>query len=60
MVCPLWRATLVQDEDTLVSTDAKTRRRYRIVDDIPNMLIDESEELTEAEWKAIMQKHGKA
>ncbi len=60
MVCPLSRATLVQDEDTLVSTDAKTRRRYRIVDDIPNMLIDESEELTEAEWKAIMQKHGKA
>lgn len=60
MVCPLSRSPLVQDGDTLVSTDAKTRRRYRITDDIPNMLIDESEELSEAEWKVIMQKHGRA
>ncbi len=60
MVCPLSRSPLVQDGDTLVSTDAKTRRRYRITDDIPNMLIDESEALSEAEWKAIMQKHGRA
>jgi uncharacterized protein YbaR (Trm112 family) len=54
LVCPLSHAPLVQDGDTLVSTDAKTRRRYRIVDDIPNMLIDESEELNEQDWKTIM------
>jgi uncharacterized protein YbaR (Trm112 family) len=58
MVCPLSHASLVQDADTLVSTDPKTRRRYRIVDDIPNMMIEESEELNEAEWMAIMQRHG--
>ena len=54
MVCPLSHAPLVQDGDTLVSTDPKTRRRYLIVDGIPNMLIDESEELSESEWKQIM------
>ncbi len=54
LVCPLSHAPLVQDGDTLVSTDAKTRRRYRITDDIPNLLIDESEELSESDWKAIM------
>jgi uncharacterized protein YbaR (Trm112 family) len=57
LVCPLSHAPLVQDGDTLVSTDPKTRRRYRIVDDIPNMLVDESEELSETEWKTIMERH---
>jgi uncharacterized protein len=56
LVCPLSRAPLVQDGDTLVSSDAKTRRRYKIVDDIPCLLIDESEELSEAEWKKIMER----
>ncbi|HEY3296271.1 MAG TPA: Trm112 family protein [bacterium] len=56
LVCPLSHAPLVQDGDALVSTDAKTRRRYRIVDGIPNLLIDESEELSEAEWKTIMER----
>ena len=60
LVCPLSHAPLVQDDDTLVSTDAKTRRRYKIVEGIPDMLIDESEELSESEWKTIMAKHGKA
>jgi uncharacterized protein YbaR (Trm112 family) len=54
LVCPLSHAPLVQDGDTLVSTDAKTRRRYKIVDDIPDLLIDDSEELSESDWKAIM------
>ena len=54
LVCPLSHAPLVQDGQTLVSTDAKTRRRYKIVDDIPDLLIDDSEELSESDWKAIM------
>jgi uncharacterized protein YbaR (Trm112 family) len=57
LVCPLTRAKLVLDGDTLVSTDPKTRRRYKISEDIPNMMIDESEELSEAEWKIIMDAH---
>jgi len=58
LVCPLSRAPLVQDGATLVSTDPATRRRYRIDDGIPVMLVEESEELEEAVWKAIMEKAG--
>lgn len=52
--CPLSKATLVFHEGFLVSTDPETRRRYRIEDSFPVMLIDESEELTPAEWQKIM------
>ena len=43
LVCPLSHSTLVQDDDTLVSTDPKTRRRYKIIDGIPKMMIEEAE-----------------
>jgi hypothetical protein len=59
LCCPETKADLVLDGDTLVSTDKKTRRRYKIVDDIPVMLIDESEQLSMDEWSAIMKKYGK-
>ncbi len=58
LCCPETKADLVLDGDTLVSTDKKTRRRYKIIDDIPVMLIDESEQLGMAEWTSIMKKHG--
>ena len=60
LACPLTKAPLVLDEDTLVSTDKKTRRRYKIVDGIPYLLIDEAEELDMETWSGIMEKHGKA
>jgi len=60
LVCPLSTAPLVLDGETLVSTDKKTRRRYKIEDGIPNMLIEEAEELDVAAWEEIMKKHGKA
>jgi len=59
LCCPETKADLVLDGDTLVSTDKETRRRYRIEDDIPIMLIEESEQLSIDEWKTIMQKHNK-
>ncbi len=59
LVCPLSKAELVLDGDFLVSTDKETRRRYRIEDDIPIMLIEESEELDLETWREIMRKHGK-
>jgi len=58
LCCPETKADLVLDGETLVSTDKETRRRYRIEDDIPIMLIEESERLDMEEWIAIMQKHG--
>jgi hypothetical protein len=59
LCCPETKADLVLDGNTLVSTDRKTRRRYRIENDIPIMLIDESEILGVEEWTAIMKKYGK-
>jgi uncharacterized protein YbaR (Trm112 family) len=59
LCCPETKADLVLDGDTLVSTDKTTRRRYRIEDDIPIMLIDESEQISVAEWEEIMKKHHK-
>ena len=60
LCCPETKADLILDGDFLVSTDKNTRRRYRIEDDIPVMLIDESEKLSLEEWQGIMKKHGKA
>ena len=57
--CPETKADLVLDGDTLVSTDKETRRLYRIEDDIPIMLIEESEQLSLEKWEEIMKKHGK-
>jgi uncharacterized protein len=59
LCCPDTKADLVLDGNTLVSVDKNTRRRYRIEDDIPIMLIEESEQLGLEEWTAIMNKHGK-
>lgn len=59
LVCPLSRAELVEEGNSLVSRDAKTRRRYKIDDGIPVLLIDESEELDESTWREIMSRHPK-
>jgi uncharacterized protein len=59
LCCPETKADLVLDGNFLVSVDENTRRRYRIEDDIPVMLIEESEQLSIEEWKAIMTKHGR-
>lgn len=59
LCCPETKADLVLDGDTLVSTDKNTRRRYKIENDIPIMLIDESEILSVEDWEKIMRKHGK-
>jgi uncharacterized protein len=60
LVCPLSKAPLVLDGNTLVSTDKETRRRYRIQDGIPDLLIEDAEELDPGTWSEIMKKHGKA
>ena len=59
LCCPETKAELVLEGNFLVSVDKNTRRKYRIEDDIPIMLIEESEQLSMEEWKSIMLKHGK-
>ncbi|MCE1188100.1 MAG: hypothetical protein LWX56_03080 [Ignavibacteria bacterium] len=58
LCCPETKAKLVKDGEYLVSIHPEKRRRYRIIDDIPVMLIEESELLEETEWRAIMEKQG--
>ena len=55
MVCPVAHAPLVQVGDWLYSTDPATRRKYPIRDGIPIMLIDESEVVSEEEFRKIVQ-----
>jgi uncharacterized protein YbaR (Trm112 family) len=59
LCCPETKADLVLEGDSLISTDKETRRKYRIENDIPIMLIEESETLDLETWKQIMIKHGK-
>ena len=59
LCCPESKADLVLDGNFLVSVDKNTRRRYRIEDDIPIMLIEESEQLDMETWKEIMKNHRK-
>ena len=60
LACPETKAPIVEDGDWLVSTDAKTRRRYPVRDGIPVMLIEESEVLDEETWREVMRRHGVA
>ena len=59
LCCPESKADLVLDGNYLVSVDKETRRRYRIEDDIPIMLIEESEQLDYETWTEIMIRHNK-
>ncbi|MCC7430878.1 hypothetical protein IT568_08560 [bacterium] len=59
LVCPETKAELVYDENRLVSTDPNSRRSYKIDDDIPVMLIEESKQLDKEEWSEVMKKYKK-
>lgn len=60
LCCPETKADLVLEGNFLISTDRNTRRKYRIDDDIPVMLIDESEVMDIKEWETVMKKHGRS
>ena len=55
-VCRIAHAPLVQVDDVLYSTDAKTRRKCPIGDGIPIMLIDESQVVDEDEFQRVVVK----
>jgi uncharacterized protein len=58
LACPLDKGPLLYfaDEDALYNP--RSRRRYRITDDIPNMLVDESEVVEPAEHDRLVAKAG--
>jgi uncharacterized protein YbaR (Trm112 family) len=59
LCCPESKADLILEGNFLISTDKATRRRYKIEDGIPIMLIDESEILSLEEWIEIMKRNGR-
>jgi uncharacterized protein YbaR (Trm112 family) len=58
LVCPESRAALKWVEGRLVSTDAAGRRSYRVDDGIPIMLVEESLQLSLADWQRLMAAEG--
>ncbi len=54
LVCPESKAKLLQVGDWLYSTDPATRRRFAIKEGIPNMLLDESEVVSEDAFREVM------
>ncbi len=50
LACPDCKTSVVPDGEALVCANDQCRRQYRIEDDIPVMLIDESNVLTPEEW----------
>ena len=54
LVCPVSHAPLIEVGDHLVSTDPSTRLRYRVEDGIPIMLVEEAEEMSESDWRAVV------
>ena len=54
LVCPEARVPLKFCGGRLVSTDAATRRSYRVEDGIPVMLMEESSVMDEAAWRTAM------
>jgi uncharacterized protein len=58
LICPQARVPLKYTDGRLVSTDATSRRSYRVDDGIPVMLIEESTVLDEAAWQKAMASAG--
>ncbi|HYA45271.1 MAG TPA: Trm112 family protein [Acidimicrobiales bacterium] len=56
LACPVDKGPLYyfEDEDSLYNP--RLRRRYRITDGIPDMLIDDSEEVSETEHDRLLSK----
>ncbi len=52
--CPDCRAELVPSGDRLVCTNRERRLAFPIQDGIPILLTDEAQELSEEDWKRLL------
>ena len=57
LCCPQTKANLILHENYLISVDKTSRKKYRIENDIPVLLADESETLDMNSWEQIMEQH---
>ncbi|MFQ5731615.1 MAG: Trm112 family protein [Planctomycetaceae bacterium] len=58
LCCPKSHSPLVQDGESLVCTSADCRMQYPVRDDIPILLLDEADELSETDWNDIIARAG--
>ncbi len=54
LACPDCKSPLLLDGERLICKKAECRRAYAIRDDIPIMLIEESQVLDRAAWEQVM------
>ena len=53
--CPKSQSPLAHHGNALICTDAECRLKFEIRDDIPILLLDEAEEMPEADWQAAVE-----
>jgi uncharacterized protein YbaR (Trm112 family) len=58
LACPIDKGELLYFDDEELLYNPRLRRRYRISDDVPLMLADQSEAVTENEHARLMQRAG--
>jgi uncharacterized protein YbaR (Trm112 family) len=54
LICPDCRRPLARIEHAYICSDGECRRAYPIVDDIPKLIVDDSEPLELNEWQERM------
>jgi uncharacterized protein YbaR (Trm112 family) len=55
LVCPACKAPLKENGNFLNCTNTACRRQYPVRNDIPIMLVDESDILSESDFQRLMQ-----
>jgi uncharacterized protein YbaR (Trm112 family) len=56
LACPVDKGPLLYFADEEILYNPRLKRRYRITDDIPNMLVDESDVVDDAEHDRLLAK----
>jgi len=59
LVCTKCRSPLVRDGDNLVCVKPECRRQFALRDEIPNMLVEDSQAIEQAAWGETMRRSGR-
>ncbi len=59
LVCTRCRSLMVRDGDALLCVTADCRMRFAILQEIPNMLVEDAVAAPVAEWRPAMQRAGR-